>query len=189
MIPVPVADWAGSIAAGISIVFLFRKSLWYWYFSIVATALWFYVFLQTDSLNVAGLQVFYTLFAVYGIARWHLQRRQRSVPGWLDHAGAVLALTILAATLSLTTFAGWLTWVELAAVALSIFANWLTALKIVWCWPIWISTNILFALLFFQLELWGVFSMQFVYAVLSLAGWRVWLAEERSFAEASIARV
>jgi nicotinamide riboside transporter PnuC len=189
MIPVPVADWAGSIAAGISIVFLFRKSLWYWYFSIIATALWFYVFVRTDSLNVAGLQVFYTLFAVYGITRWHLQRRQRSVPGWLDHAGAVLALTILAATLSLTTFAGWLTWVELAAVALSIFANWLTALKIVWCWPIWILTNVLFALLFFQLELWGVFSMQFVYALLSLAGWRMWLAEERSFAEASIAPV
>jgi len=189
MIPVPVADWAGSIAAAISIVFLFKKSLWYWYFSIIATALWFYVFVRSDSLNVAGLQVFYTLFAVYGITRWFMQKRQRLVPAWLDHAGAILALTILGVTLSLTEFSGWTTWLELSAVALSIFANWLTALKIVWCWPIWILTNVLFALLFFHLELWGVFSMQFVYAVLSLVGWRMWLAEEQSFDDASIVRI
>ncbi len=185
--PVSAADWGGSITAAVSIVFLFRKSLWYWYFSIVATTLWFYVFLETDSLMVAGLQIFYTLFALYGIARWQVERRGLAVPQWLDHAGAVLALAILAATISLTEFSGWLSWIEPSAVALAILANWLTALKIVWCWPIWITTNVLFAVLFLHLELWGLFVMQFVYGGLSLVGWWTWLSEERTVGETSVA--
>ena len=178
-----LADWGGSIAAAVSIAFLFKKSLWYWYFSIVATVLWFYVFLETDSLMVAGLQLFYTVFALYGIARWHRQKRGRDVPRWLDHAGAGLAVLILVATVAATEFADWPSYVELAAVALSILANWLTALKVIWCWPIWISTNVLFALMFFHFELWGLFVMQFVYAALAVAGWYAWSRERRGRVE------
>ena len=172
------ADWGGSLTAAVSIACLLRKSLWYWYFSIVATVLWFYVFLETRSLMVAGLQLFYTVFAVYGITRWYLQNRGRFVPPWLDHAGALLAVGILAATAAVADFRNWSSWVEFAAVALSIVANWLTALKVIWCWPIWITTNALFGLLFWHLALWGVFGMQFVYAALSVAGWWSWRRAE-----------
>jgi nicotinamide mononucleotide transporter len=171
------ADWGGSIAAAGSIVCLFRASLWYWYLSIVATTLWFALFLATDSLIVAGLQLSYTLFALYGIARWWLEARGRLVPGWLDHLGAAVAFGILAATVAVTDFAGWQSWVELAAVALAIAANWLTAQKVIWCWPVWISTNVLFGLLFWDAQLWGLFLMQFVYAALSVAGFAVWRCE------------
>jgi nicotinamide mononucleotide transporter len=169
-----LADWGGSIAAAVSIVFLFKKSLAYWYFSILATLLWFYVFIRTDSLMVAGLQIFYTVFALYGIARWHLQNRGHTVPGWLDHVGGGLAIVIFIGTIVASEFSDWPSYVEFSAVALAILANWLTALKIIWCWPIWIATNVLFALLFFHFELWGLFSMQFVYAVLSVVGWTAW---------------
>ena len=168
-------DWGGSVAAAISIVFLFRKSLGYWYFSIVATVLWFFVFVETESAMVAGLQLFYTVFALYGIARWRVQRRGLVVPSWLEHAGAGLALTIFVATIAVTEFSTWPSFVEFAAVALSILANWLTALKVVWCWPVWITTNALFAVLFLHLELWGLFTMQFVYAGLSVVGLWFWL--------------
>ena len=77
---ITLADWGGSLAAGVSIVCLFRKSLWYWYVSIVATALWLYVFLKTDSRMVAGLQAFYIAFAAYGIARWAALERDGSSP-------------------------------------------------------------------------------------------------------------
>ena len=87
MDPLVVADWGGSIAGAISIVFLLRKSLGYWYWSIVATLLWLYLFIETESLMVAGLQLFYTAFAVYGIARWHLERRSLAVPRRLDPPG------------------------------------------------------------------------------------------------------
>jgi nicotinamide mononucleotide transporter len=169
-----LADWGGSVAAAISIVLLFRKSLWYWYFSIVATLLWFYVFLSTESAMVAGLQIFYTVFAVYGIARWYLQEHRRNVPGWLDHAGLGLAVLIFIFTVALTEFVDWPSYVEFSAVALSILANWLTAMKVIWCWAVWISTNVLFATLFWHFELWGLFSMQFVYGALSVVGFLTW---------------
>jgi len=48
-----VADWGGSLLAGVSIVCLFRKSLWYWYASLGSSALWFYLFVATSTLMVA----------------------------------------------------------------------------------------------------------------------------------------
>ncbi len=175
-----VADWGGSIAAAVSIVFLVRKSPWYWYCSIVATLLWLLVFLETESLMVAGLQLLYTVFALYGIARWRRESRGLTVPRGLDHAGALLAVAILAGTIAATRFADWTSWVELAAIGGSILANWLTALKLIGCWPVWIGTNVLFGLLFWHLELPGLFAMQFVYGGLSLAGWWSWARDGRA---------
>ena len=54
---------------------------------------------------------------------------------------------------AVTDFAGWQSWVELTAVALAIAANWLTAQKVIWCWPVWISTNVLFGVLFWDAQL------------------------------------
>jgi len=173
------ADWGGSLAAAGSIVCLFRTSLWYWYLSIVATTLWFALFLATDAPIVAGLQLSYTLFALYGIARWRLESRLRPIPSRLDHVGAAVALGILACSILLAELDGWRSWVEVAAVALSIAANWLTARKRIWCWPVWISTNLLFAVLFWDAELWGVFVMQFVYAGSSVVGFTAWWRERR----------
>jgi nicotinamide mononucleotide transporter len=171
---ITLADWGGSVAAALSIVLLFRKSPGYWYLSIVATSLWFYVFVETESAMVAGLQVSYTLFALYGIARWHVEARGNPVPAWLDHVGAAIALGILAVTVAIADFVDWTTSVELVAVALAILANWLTALKVIWCWPVWIATNVLFGVLFWHFELWGLFTMQWVYALLSVGGFVAW---------------
>jgi nicotinamide mononucleotide transporter len=174
-----LADWGGSILAAISIVCLFRKSLWYWYTGIAANVLWFYLFVTTSTLMVAGLQVSYAVFALYGIGRWRRERHGDRLSGGWDHGGTALALGIFALTVVATSFAGWPSWVEFAAVALSILANWLTAMKLVWCWPVWIATNALFAVLFFHAELWGLFTMQFVFAALSVVGLREWLRDGR----------
>src|SRR4051795_756753 len=97
-----LADWGGSLLAGISIVCLFRKSLWYWYASLGSSALWFYLFVSTSALMVAGLQVAYALFAVYGIARW----RRDGAPRTFDHVGTAIALAILGLAVAATTFDG-----------------------------------------------------------------------------------
>lgn len=172
-----LADWGGSLFAGISIVCLFRKNMGYWYASLASNALWFYLFVSVSTLMVAGLQVSYAIFALYGIARWRHERRTNDVPSAFDHIGTALALGILALTVAASSFAGWPSYVEFAAVALSILANWLTAQKVHWCWPVWMTTNVLFAVLFFHQELWGLFTMQFVFFALSVVGWRAWLRE------------
>ena len=174
-----LADWGGSIFAAVSIVCLFMKSLWYWYTSLASNALWFYLFVATSSLMVAGLQVSYAMFAVYGIARWSRERRGVSLSRSFDHLGSAIALGIFTATVAATTFATWPSYVEFAAVALSIVANWLTAMKIVWCWYVWMATNVLFAILFFHEALWGLFSTQFLFLGLSVIGIREWSRQRR----------
>src|SRR3954454_11378769 len=166
-----LADWGGSLLAGISIVCLFRQSLWYWDASLGSSALWFSLFVSPSALMVAGLQVAYALFAVYGIARWRRDGASRT----FDHVGTAIALAIFGLAVAATTFDGRLAYVELAAVALSILANWLAAMKVVWCWPVWMSTNVLFALLFYDAELWGLFTTQFLFFALSVVGWSAWL--------------
>jgi nicotinamide mononucleotide transporter len=166
-----LADWGGSLLAGISIVCLFRKSLWYWYASLGSSALWFYLFLATSALMIAGLQIAYALFALYDIARWRREGASRA----FDHLGTAIAIAIFALAAAATTFDGWAAYVEFAAVALSILANWLTAMKVVWCWPVWMSTNVLFALLFWDAGLWGLFTTQFLFFGLSFVGWSAWL--------------
>ena len=172
-----LADWGGSALAAVSIVCLFRKSMGYWYASLGANALWFYLFLESSALMVAGLQVSYALFAVYGIVRWRRERTTGELPRAYDHAGTALALGIFALSVAASSFGDWPSYVEFAAVALSIFANWLTAMQVIWCWPVWMSTNVLFAALFFEHELWGLFTMQFLFFALSVIGWREWQRE------------
>src|SRR3954447_21477435 len=106
-----LADWGGSLLAGISIVCLFRKSLWYWYASLGSSALWFYLFVATSTLMVAGLQVAYAVFALYGIARWRREDASRA----FDHLGTAIALGIFALTAAATSFDGRLAYVEFAA--------------------------------------------------------------------------
>ena len=48
-------------------------------------------------------------------------------------------------------------------------------MKIVWCWPVWILSNVLFAILFYERDLWGLFLVQFLFAALSVLGYREWL--------------
>jgi nicotinamide mononucleotide transporter len=175
-----LADWGGSVLAGASIVCLFRKSLWYWYLGLASNALWFYLFVETSTLMVAGLQVSYAIFALYGILRWRREARGQLLSLAWDHAGTALAVGVLAGTVWATSFAEWTNWVEFTAVAIAILANWLTALKVIWCWPVWILTNVLFAVLFFDQELWGLFLVQFLFAGLSLVGFREWLRERPS---------
>jgi nicotinamide mononucleotide transporter len=172
-----LADWGGSAFAAVSIVCLFWKHIGYWYASLGANALWFYLFVESSTFMVAGLQVSYALFALYGIARWQRERNGGELPSVYDHVGTAIALGIFALTIAASSFADWPSYVEFAAVALSIFANWLTAMKVIWCWPVWMATNVLFAVLFAQNELWGLFTMQFVFFALSVLGWRTWLRQ------------
>jgi nicotinamide riboside transporter PnuC len=100
-----------------------------------------------------------------------------------DQLGSAIALVIFALAVAVTSFDGWAAYVEFTAVALSILANWLTAMKIVWCWPVWMTTNVLFAALFYDAELWGLFTTQFAFFALSIVGWLAWVRERRPVLE------
>ena len=175
-----LADWGGSLFAAASIVFLFKKSPWYWYASLGSNALWFYLFVETSAAMVAGLQVSYAIFAVYGLLRWRRVPDGSAATPLFDHVGTAIATAILALTVVVTTFDAWPSYLEFAAVALSILANWLTARKVIWCWPVWMATNVLFAVLFFHEALWGLFTMQFVFFALSIVGLAMWVRDART---------
>jgi len=151
-----LAEWGGGVAAAIGITCLIFKTQGYWFWSIINATLWFVLFyFQWDLPMLAGLQVMYVLFSLYGLTVWATthDRIGYSVEKIKDNFGTVLGLGILAYTVYAFrgmegyAFTGWW-WVEFTGVLLSIVAFWMDAFKYRTNWFVWSATNFLFFPLF-----------------------------------------
>lgn len=182
-----VAEWAGGVAAAISIFALIFKTQGYWIWSIVNAILWFYLFgFEYDTKILAGLQVGYMVFCTYGFIMWSVVRNRIGYsPAFpKDNIGSILASAIFIYTLYAYrgmegyTYTTWW-WVEVTAVAISIASNWMDAFKYKGNWIGWTMTNILFAPLFWHLGLMGPFILTFLYQVFCIIGFYRWYKEEK----------
>ena len=181
-----LTQWAGGVAAAISIACLIFKTQGYWAWSIVNAILWFVLFLHFDLPMLAGLQVMYVLFSLYGLTIWattHL-RIGYDVGKWKDNFGTFIGLGILAYAVyaykdmpgySFTTW--W--WLEFSGVLISIIAFWMDAFKYRTNWIGWTATNFLFGPLFYHTHLVGPLIMTFVFQALCFVGMRKWWKDQR----------
>ena len=151
-----LTEWAGGVAAAIGIACLVFKTQGYWVWSIVNAVLWGYMFYyQWELPMLAGLQVMYILFSVYGLTVWATTHNRigYSAEKIKDNIGVLLGLGILAYAvyafrgLEGYAFTGWW-YVEFAGVLISIIAFWMDAFKYRTNWLGWTATNILFFPLF-----------------------------------------
>src|SRR6185436_8403551 len=72
-IPIWLLDWSGSVMVVVSLVFLFEKRLGYWYWSNASLVPYFLLFGVEQQFMLAGLQVTYFAFGVYGLMLWKLE--------------------------------------------------------------------------------------------------------------------
>lgn len=176
---IEVFSWTGTLCIAISIWALFAKRLQYWLWSLASNAFLGTIFLAVGLPIAAGLQLAYALFAIYGIIRWARESRGQQISGSFDNTGTILACFIFVFSLYAASFTDAWTILEAGAVAVAIVANWLTCKKIVWCWPLWVITNIGFAVLFAHQGLWVLFASQWLFAAMSVWGWREWVLDDR----------
>lgn len=187
-IPTWVLDWTGSVLVAISLLFLFGKHLTYWHFSNASLLPYFALFVTSDEYMLAGLQASYLVFGIHGLLLWRLERRRDAAGArfnerWWYRAGWMLSLAIFAYTVAITEFVDRWAWLQFTIVSASLLANWSTTRKWTWSWPVWLVVNVLQAVYFRHLELWGLFALQFVLFSMSVYGWFAWRRDERATTE------
>jgi len=178
-IPVPVLDWSGAVMVVISLYYLWHKRQAYWHWSNASLVPYFALFMVTDQLMLAGLQVSYLLFGVHGLILWRLERRRRDegrgfAQGPWYGLGWALSLGIFAYTAYVTQFSDIWAWVQFAIVAASLLANLATTRMWLWSWYLWVAVNAGQAVYFWHLGLMGQFALQFVLGAMSIEGARRW---------------
>jgi nicotinamide mononucleotide transporter len=110
---------------------------------------------------LAGLQASYLVFGVHGLLLWRREHRRDHLGRRFNEAvwyqiGWILSLRDVAYTVTATEFVdGWA--VEFVIVSLALVANWATTRKWTWSWPVWLTVNMLQAVYFWHLGLWGQF--------------------------------
>jgi nicotinamide mononucleotide transporter len=180
VVPIWVLDWTGSGMVVVSLLYLFEKRLGYWYWSNGSLVPYFLLFMAGHQLMLAGLQLTYLIFGVYGLWLWKLElvddadQADFNARAWY-RAGWILSLAIFVFTIGVTDFDGPWAWLEFVVVSLSLLANWATTRKWTWSWPVWLTVNALQAVYFCHFGLWGQFSLQFVLFAMSVYGWRAWV--------------
>jgi nicotinamide mononucleotide transporter len=65
-------------------------------------------------------------------------------------------------------------WVELAGFATTAFGIWLTARRVLWCWPVVLSADVLYLVVFYQARLLSDSLLQVFFIGFTLYGWWHW---------------
>jgi nicotinamide mononucleotide transporter len=181
-VPIWVLDWTGSALVVISLVYLFGKRTTYWHWSNASLIPYFALFVSGKQYMLAGLQASYQIFGVHGLLLWRLEHGRDAVGrpfnerAWYN-AGWILSLGIFGYTIAITDFVDRWAWTQFVIVSTSLVANWATTRKWAWSWPVWISVNVMQAVYFWHLRLFGQFALQFVLIAMSLYGWNRWRSD------------
>lgn len=181
-----LTEWVGGVAAAIGIACLIFKTQGYWFWSIVNAALWFVLFLQFDLPMLAGLQVMYILFSIYGLTVWATTHNRfgYSIDKWKDNVGSILGLAILAYVvyayrdMAGYAFTAWW-WVEFLGTLISIIAFWMDAFKYRTNWIGWTATNFLFFPLFLHNGLMGPAILTILFQILCVIGIIRWYHDQK----------
>jgi len=165
-VPLWVLDWSGSLMLVISLVYLWTKRSGYWWWGNASTLPYFLLFMSSGQWLFAGLQASYLLFGLHGQCLWWLERRRdqrgiRFTETFWYNVGWVLSLLMFAYATAITDLSTALNQLQFAATALALLANWGT----------------LQAIFFEQVGYWGLMSLQFVLAGMSMYGLLQWRSD------------
>ena len=185
-----LTEWVGGVASAIGITCLIFKTQGYWVWSIVNAVLWGWLFYDFQLPMLAGLQIMYILFSLYGLTVWATTHNRigYSVEKIKDNVGTLLGLAILAYAvyafrgLEGYAFTGWW-YVEFFGVLISIMAFWMDAFKYRTNWIGWTVTNLLFFPLFIHNGLMGPAILTIVFQALCIVGIVKWYRDQREAVE------
>ncbi len=162
-----------------------------WAHSNINAVLWFWLFIDFKLPMLAGLQVMYVLFSLYGLTVWATvhHRIGYDINKWKDNFGTVLGLGILAYTVyayrDMTGYAFTKWWYfEFFGVLISIISFWMDAFKYRTNWIGWSMTNVLFFPLFIHQGLLGPAVLTILFQILCFFGIYKWWKDQKALVKA-----
>ena len=182
------AQWAGSISAVWSTVYLIYKHQAYWLWTVFYSVLWGILFFQ-QGLNVLGVYQFVTiLLCISGMVQWFLVKRGIGIDWSRISDRYVTGITTI--VVGVAIYANWpvgginIWWVcEIGSVLAAVLAIWGDAFRYKGNWIAWIVSNLFFWPLTVEGKLWGPFIATFVYTAIDVVGFYHWRNEERAGVE------
>ncbi len=181
-------SWLEIVAFVIAIAMVLcnmRVNVVAWPLAIASSLLYGLLFWNSRLYGDAALQVFFVAVAAWGWWQWSrgTDRDGRTLVvrtlSWRGRAGALLAFAVAWPAIGLFLARATDTdvpWWDAFPTAGSIVGQWLLGRKYVENWPTWLVVNVVATALFAYKGLWLTVLLYAIFAVLSVLGWRAWLA-------------
>lgn len=163
----------------ICVILTVKLNIWCWFFSILASIAYMYVFYQQNIYFQILLQFIFIGQSIYGWYNWRkISEPVKPTSSWLGFLigiYSVLIFTIiLISVLHKKTNNPQLS-LDIFTTLLSLFGTWLLARKNVFGWLVWIITDIFLIKLFLNQELYWSATLYVVLLILSTKGLIQWI--------------
>jgi nicotinamide mononucleotide transporter len=165
-----------------------KQNIWGWFWAIISSALYAYVFYKTKLYSDMELQFAFIAFSIYGW--WHWLHGGQLAANSLPVAGTpqrfllpvFLLICVAAAVLGYLhqkyTDAS-LPYLDSTLTATSLAAQWLMARKYIENWLLWIAANIVYIYMYYSKGLYGTSLLYVLLLAMAIKGYYDWLKAKK----------
>lgn len=196
---ITISEWIEVIATILALIYLYlevkeKKALWL--FGILSSAIYAYVYFNSQFYADFGLMIYYVIISIYGWIHWVKGSQSDSQPDLiisritLKQTLNLLAITvviysiILLILLYLPKYIGLsessYPYIDAFTSAASIVATWMLSQKILEQWYVWIVVNAICIFMYFAKDLKTTAFLFIIYTIGSVIGLRTWITNYKS---------
>ena len=179
--------WLEVLAFGLALANIWcnvHEIHWGWPLSIVASALYAWLFFVSKLYGETGVNVFFALAGVWGWTQWldgtrdatgtPLRIERLHTKGWATVAVAWLALWLLCGALLHSVTDSDVAWADGFVTAGSVVGTFLLGRKFIANWPVWLVVNAASVALFAHKGLLLTVVLYGIFFLLAIWGWASW---------------
>lgn len=191
---ITISEWIEIIATILALIYLYlevkeKKALWL--FGILSSAIYAYVYFNSQFYADFGLMIYYVIISIYGWIHWVKGSQSDSQPDLiisritLKQTLNLLAITaviysiILLILLYLPKYIGLsessYPYIDAFTSAASIVATWMLSQKILEQWYVWIVVNAICIYMYYAKDLKTTAILFIIYTIGSVIGLRTWI--------------
>lgn len=177
-------NWIETTATIIGIVYLYfsvKQKILLWFFGLLTSALYIYVYFVSRFYADMSLQVYYVVISIYGWIHWSKGgNNSANLP--ISKSSHMLLNKCIAATLALWVLIYYILQLtdtdvpigDAFTTAAAIVATWMLAQKLIENWLFWIVIDFVSLILYVHKQMWSTSVLFFIYTVVAVFGYYKW---------------
>lgn len=178
-----------TITGLIYLVYSVESKIQLWFFGLITSLLYVYVFFSSGIYADMGINVYYVIISIYGWYHWKYpgkkEKKELPVSKITLKTGLILLvitliLFVVIAKILIKFTDSEIAWYDAFTTAFSITATWMLARKILEHWMVWVMVDLLSAILYIYKGLYPTVLLFVVYTTLALVGYGQWLKQWRN---------